>query len=40
MSLKREEIRVLCQTNPDAMIAFIETYEARITQLEAHITEQ
>jgi transposase len=39
MSLKREEIRILCQTNPDAIIALIETYEARISQLEARIAE-
>ncbi len=39
MSLKRAEIRVLCQTNPDEIIALIETYETRIAQLEARITE-
>jgi transposase len=39
MSLKREEIRILCQTNPDAIIALIEQQEARIAKLEARISE-
>ena len=39
MTLKREEIRILCQTNPDAIIALIEQQEARIVHLEAHIAE-
>ena len=40
MSLKREEIRILCQTNPDALIALIEQQEARIEQQEARIEQQ
>ena len=39
MTLKHEEIRILCQTNPDAIIALIEQQEARIVHLEARIAE-
>jgi len=39
MTLKRGEIRILCQTNPDAIIALIEQQEARIVHLEARIAE-
>ena len=37
MSPKREGIRILCQTNPDEVIALIEQQEARIKQQEARI---
>jgi len=39
MSLKREEIRILCQTNPDALITLIEQQEAIIVHLETRIAE-
>ena len=35
MAIMREEIRILCQTNPDAIIALIEQQEARIGNCSA-----
>ena len=34
MTMKREEILGLCNSNPDAVVAFIETRDARIVELE------
>lgn len=39
MKLKREEIRILCQTNPDTILSLIEQQEARIEQQEAKIAQ-
>jgi len=39
MSLNREGIRILCQTNPDAIILLLEQQEARIVYLETRIAE-
>lgn len=37
MALNREELRELCSSNPDAVIAIIEKLEARIAELEARL---
>jgi len=37
MDLKREEIRILCQTNPEAILTLIEHYQAKIEHQEAKI---
>jgi len=39
MALKREENRVICNTNPDAIIALIEQQEVRIARPESRIVE-
>jgi len=35
--MKCEEIRIICHTNTDAIIALIEQHKRRITQPESHI---
>lgn len=37
MALNREELRELCRSNPDAVVALIEKLEARIVELEARL---